>query len=135
MGAHWAHIYIHSWGYSFEPMGLYASKPTGTKYVAVCTCSEYAEAGDEDVLEPFQVEYAPHDQPEVIVDAVYRKLNPSASSDEEARSMEGWHVLSAFATDTRTSLWCDAIAFSDPNAPPLAHYDLEQGTTVRVIVA
>ena len=116
-------------------MGPYVSKPIGTKYVEVCTRSDYAESDEEDVLEPFQVEYAPHDQPEVIVDAVYRKLNPSASSDEEARSMEGWHVLSAFATDTRTSLWCDAIAFGDTNAPTLAHYDLEQGTTVRVTVA
>ena len=117
-------------------MGLYASKPTDTKYVAVCTHSEYAEEGDEDVLEPFRVEYAPHDQPEVIVDAVYHKLNPLARSDEEARHvMGGWHVLSVFAPDTSTSLWCDAIPFGDPNAPPLAHYDLEQGTTVRVTVA
>ena len=61
-------------------MGPYASKPIGTKYVAVCTRSEYAEADEEDVLEPFQ-------------------------------------------------------AFGDPNAPSLAHYDLEQGTNVRVTVA
>ena len=74
--------------------GLYATNPINPiRLATVHVLAENEDSDDEPITTPICVTYGPEQCPEVLVNAIYQRFNPSSSNEAAYNAPGGCHVI------------------------------------------